>query len=80
MQLTDTITGSNMLPIVKQVKNIIGTVIARDATTLFIEQIARVVLKIADHNDVIEAGRTPLTGIASGRLKDSHVIDVYLGV
>ncbi len=54
-------------------------IVARGITVLMVEHVMEVLMPIADHVVVIAAGKTIFSGSASDAVRDSRVIEAYLG-
>ncbi len=54
-------------------------ILARGITVLMVEHVMEVLMPIAEHVVVIAAGKTIFAGTAAGAVRDSRVIEAYLG-
>lgn len=65
--------------IIKDIFNTLVEIKNQGTTILIVEQNALATLKIADYGYVLELGNVSLEGKASDLIKDSKLIDAYLG-
>jgi branched-chain amino acid transport system ATP-binding protein len=65
--------------IVQDIFHIIGEIKAEGTTVLIVEQNALQTLKIADYGYVLATGQNSIHGPAAGLIKDTSLVEAYLG-
>jgi len=65
--------------LVREVFGVIGTLKRQGITTLIVEQLARLALRVADRAYVLEHGKIVRQGRSADLLDDSNVLGAYLG-